>query len=244
MEYIKVFAFIPRRKDITSQAFHDHWRHPHATWGKQMQHIRRYLQNHQISTELLGAEQNRYEGIAEAWFESVEQAAAFGSDPTYKMHIGPDESHFIERDNLTYLAVTEEVLAPARDVRDPDKPDTLWSPWRAPVSIKLFQVFLQNHDSAWARSEDAGLGDQLRALRHVRCLPIDALNPPEGTRFVGLREMWWPTLSAFFDGANASREAWDTLFGHRRNTLLILTQSELGHDHISSTASVTATARN
>jgi hypothetical protein len=230
--YVKVYAFIPRRQDISSQAFHDHWRHPHATWGKQMRNVRRYVQNHQLVSQLLGPEQNRYDGIAEAWFETAQHATAFSDDPAYRKYIGPDEAGFIDGSRLTYLAVTEEVLSPTHRMPDADRPDTLWSPWDVPLAIKLFQIFLPGRKDAWSLAGDGELGNKLRALRHTRCYPIDALSPPEGVRFVGLRELWWPTLSAFAEGVSGSRDAWSELCGRQQDTLTILTQSELGRNDL------------
>ena len=33
---IRFFALLPRRPDIDRQRFHDHWRHPHGTMGRQI----------------------------------------------------------------------------------------------------------------------------------------------------------------------------------------------------------------
>jgi uncharacterized protein (TIGR02118 family) len=71
---IKFFGLIPRRSDISSQEFHDHYRHPHGTLGRQIPTFRDYVQSYQIHSPLLGPDQTRFEAVAEVWFDTVGDA--------------------------------------------------------------------------------------------------------------------------------------------------------------------------
>src|SRR3546814_3222287 len=53
MHSIKILATVPRRKDISEQQFHDHWRHPHGTLSKKIACLRGYVQSHRIVSPLL-----------------------------------------------------------------------------------------------------------------------------------------------------------------------------------------------
>src|SRR3546814_12064370 len=77
MSAIRMMAVFARRVGMTPQAFHDHWRYPHGSLGQGIRIIKRYVQSHQVDVDFLDADQNRYEGIAEVWFDSEADAAAF-----------------------------------------------------------------------------------------------------------------------------------------------------------------------
>lgn len=190
--YIKTFAFLPIRKGVEAQKFHDHWRHPHATWGREMRDVRRYVQNHRISTSLLGAAQDRYEGIVEAWFESIEDLQNFVKDPAYLNYLAPDEVNFIDTDGLTYLTSSDESPSESDRPRRLDDADSLWSPWVVPHCIKLFQLVLSGGNHDLEGTDDAAIAKALGALRHARFYPLDALIPPGGPPFIAIREFWPP----------------------------------------------------
>src|SRR3546814_10528130 len=76
-----MMAVFARRFGMTPQAFHDHWRYPHGSLGQGIRIINRSVQSHQVDVDFLDADQNRYEGIAEVWFDSEADAAAFVTDP-------------------------------------------------------------------------------------------------------------------------------------------------------------------
>src|SRR3546814_5211919 len=80
MSAIRMMAVFARRVGMTPQAFHDHWRYPHGSLGQGIRIIKRYVQSHQVDVDFLDADQNRYEGIAEVWFDSEADAAAFVTD--------------------------------------------------------------------------------------------------------------------------------------------------------------------
>src|SRR3546814_14931167 len=91
MHSIKILATIPRRKDISEQQFHDHWRHPHGTLSKKIACLRGYVQSHRIVSPLLPDTQLAYDGITELWYDSLDDALNMGKNTAhrkYKIQIG------------------------------------------------------------------------------------------------------------------------------------------------------------
>jgi hypothetical protein len=127
MPKLKMFAAIPRKPDISSQEFHDHWRHPHGTMGRSISILRKYIQSHQIHCGMLGPDQTQFEGVAEAWIDSVADVQYFPNEPTYASELMSDELLFIGLKNLKFLLPTEEVLVSGPDRTGPDSEgDAVW----------------------------------------------------------------------------------------------------------------------
>jgi uncharacterized protein (TIGR02118 family) len=88
---IKLVFTLRRREDMTREEFQRYWREQHAPLVKRHAdalHIRRYVQVHARDTSLDGAiagprgsEPHVYDGVAELWWDSLEDlVAAFSSD--------------------------------------------------------------------------------------------------------------------------------------------------------------------
>src|SRR3546814_20271594 len=95
MHSIKILATIPRRKDISEQQFHDHWRHPHGTLSKKIVCLRGYVQSHRIVSPLLPDTQLAYAGITELWYDSLDDALNMGKAPAHRKYNIPDEPLFL-----------------------------------------------------------------------------------------------------------------------------------------------------
>ena len=67
----KLFGLMARRSGLSSQEFHDHYRHPHGTMGVHISTMRDYVQSHQMHSDLLPLKQARREAIAGLWFEKT-----------------------------------------------------------------------------------------------------------------------------------------------------------------------------
>ena len=225
MSVVKMVAAIPRRKDLSEQEFHDHWRHPHGTISRQMLTVRSYVQSHRTRSRLLPREQETYDGITEVWFDNILDAVGVKDNPAYLRYNGPDEPLFVDMERLVFVFVTEEVLASRANVNAwPNEADVLWSPWNWSVCVKLIQLIEPSPGRDWASSDDESLGIRIGALRHVRSRPVDAIHgdkPP----FVGVRELWWPTLTAFENGVKSDRAAFEQLLSNG-NAQTMLCQAE------------------
>src|SRR3546814_16784095 len=117
MSSIRIIAVFGRRVGMTPQAFHYHWRYPHGSLGQGIRIIKRYVQSHQVDVDFLDADQNRYEGIAEAWFDSEADAAAFVTDPDYVAYALIDEPNFVDMDNFFAVFARAEVLKSRAEAR-------------------------------------------------------------------------------------------------------------------------------
>lgn len=212
MPKIKMFCALPRRRDISAQAFHDHWRHPHGTLGSTISTVRNYVQSHRIETVILDETQSHYDGIVEVWFDSVDDAIALPDHPAYKRHLVPDEPRFIDMDRIRYVFTNEEILFSGPDASDPslDAADLNWNECNRATSIKLIQFFSEDISSTRDENYYRELGLSLGAFRHAFCTANDKIHPSTPP-FKGVRELWWPTLSAFEAGVSANPNALEKL---------------------------------
>jgi uncharacterized protein (TIGR02118 family) len=88
---IKLVFTLRRREGMSREEFQRYWREQHAplvTSHAEALHIRRYVQTHARETDLdelistsRGSEPGFYDGVAELWWDSVEElVAAYATD--------------------------------------------------------------------------------------------------------------------------------------------------------------------
>ncbi|ADB50516.1 EthD domain-containing protein [Conexibacter woesei] len=223
---VKFFALITRKPGVEAAAFHDHWRHPHGTLCTRISTIRSYVQSHQIDTEHLGAGQTRFEGIAEAWLDNVADGLGMADEPQYAQFVQPDEPAFVDVPKLQWLYTTEQVLVSRPDRRTgAGEADALWLHLDRPLTVKLLQLIEDGDDVPADVGREAALGARLGALRHVRCRALPEAHAG-GAPFDCVRELWWPTLSAFEDGVASDGDAWAELVQGPKRAVTLLAQAE------------------
>ena len=106
---VKLVFTLRRREDMTREEFHRYWREQHAPLVKRHAdalHIRRYVQVSARDTDLdetiagaRGSEPRFYDGVAELWWDSLEElVAAFSSDAgrAAGQELLEDEQRFID----------------------------------------------------------------------------------------------------------------------------------------------------
>jgi len=106
---IKLVFTLRRREDMTREEFQRYWREQHAPLVQRHAdalRIRRYVQVHARDTDLDGAivgprgsEPRFYDGVAELWWDSLEElGAAFSSDAGQAagQELLEDERRFID----------------------------------------------------------------------------------------------------------------------------------------------------
>ena len=106
---IKLVFTLRRREDMTREEFQRYWREQHAPLVKRHAdalQIRRYVQVHARDTDLdqaiagaRGSEPRFYDGVAELWWDSLEElVAAFSSDAgrAASQELLEDEQRFID----------------------------------------------------------------------------------------------------------------------------------------------------
>lgn len=192
------------------QQFHDHWRHPHGSMALEIKTALHYTQLHRVDCALLGESQERYDGIVEVWFDSDLDAAELPANPAYAHYLAPDEPNFITVCDMRYVFTEEEVVDDGSEPSSPAWQDRLWRWNERPNSVKLLQLVETDGNQSWAQDEDRALGRRIGALRHVRCRPRPGLHAG-GSAFLGVRELWWPTLTAFEAGVGGDPVAFRTL---------------------------------
>jgi uncharacterized protein (TIGR02118 family) len=108
---IKVIVAIVRKPGMSPKEFHTHWRSDHARLvaGSDVtkRYIRRYIQAHTASSEYANGEP-AFDGMAELWFDSIEDKDRFYSDPEYLAKIKPDESRFADMTRTQFIVTIEE----------------------------------------------------------------------------------------------------------------------------------------
>jgi uncharacterized protein (TIGR02118 family) len=112
-DVIKVIVAIIRKPGMSPEAFHAHWRTQHAQLvsGSKAarRYIRRYVQAHTLMSEYANGEP-AFDGIAELWFDSIEDRDGFYSDPEYLATVKPDESRFADMTRTQFIVTEEEAV--------------------------------------------------------------------------------------------------------------------------------------
>lgn len=226
MDMIKVVEMISPKVGVPAQFFHDHWRHPHASWGLMVKSVKGYTQAHRSETLHLPPEQTRFEGVAEIWFESVDDCLNLSNDPAYRNYLEPDHMLFADMDLSIHMCTNEEVIQSAPSSTEIEgNGDFAWRLDQHPVSTKLMQMIEAEGDEPWAGAEDLELGLRIGAARHVRLHPHPILHA-EGSPVLGFRELYWPTYTDFETGIRRDPEAFRALLDRPANSYAGLFSAE------------------
>jgi hypothetical protein len=78
---VKMYGLIPPKPGMTIDEFHDYYRHPHGTMGRNMSTMRGYVQNHRIESDRLKANSGGFEAVAEIWLDNEADALNFRNEP-------------------------------------------------------------------------------------------------------------------------------------------------------------------
>jgi len=122
---VKVYAFIVKKKGLTDEQFHAHWREPHGRLTKKVPQINRYLQNHGIGSAptVTGLAATPYLGIATIWVGDVAKLEEISVDPGFE-EVHADELNLLEREQLAWLVTTETVVSQGAFPDDIDRVST------------------------------------------------------------------------------------------------------------------------
>lgn len=110
---IKLFELPSRRRDMTRSECQRYWRDVHAPLvlgvPEMVKPLRRYVQSHCLQDGTAGLPPMRYDGIAELWFDSIEDlSACFG--PRYLEIVNLDELRFVEPARSSALVAREYLI--------------------------------------------------------------------------------------------------------------------------------------
>lgn len=108
---VKLVVFMKRRPGMTRGEFVDYHRASHAKTFMADPTIRRlcrkYVQSHPLPSAVEGFSESPFDGIAEVWFDDVEDLREAFSSDTYMANVRTDELRFIDLEHSVDL-VTEE----------------------------------------------------------------------------------------------------------------------------------------
>jgi len=69
----KLVVFLEKQADMTHDEFLDHWHGPHVEMAKEMPNLKKY-----VTSVPVDPEESMYDGIAELYFKSLDDAAEAG----------------------------------------------------------------------------------------------------------------------------------------------------------------------
>jgi EthD domain len=108
---VKFVVFIKRRPGMTREEFVDHHRDSHAETfmaDPTMRRLcRKYVQSHPVPAGTEAIPESPFDGIAEAWFGTLDDLREAFSSATYMADIRTDELRFMDLEHSVDL-VTEE----------------------------------------------------------------------------------------------------------------------------------------
>jgi uncharacterized protein (TIGR02118 family) len=104
---VKLIAFFKRKAGLTPEQFQQHWRTNHAELVVRQKGMRRYVQNHTLSSGYAAGEPD-YDGVAEAWFDSTQAMKDLAPSSEYAA-VRADEANFIDHASMG-VVLTEEVV--------------------------------------------------------------------------------------------------------------------------------------
>jgi len=109
---VKLIVCAKRKPGITHEEFDRYWRENHGPLIKSVpeviRHVRKYVQCHIVKNAApLGAGSD-FDGVAELWFDNVDELSKAFTEPRYLEIIRPDELRFVDLANCVSM-VTEEV---------------------------------------------------------------------------------------------------------------------------------------
>ncbi|OTP79053.1 hypothetical protein PAMC26577_02605 [Caballeronia sordidicola] len=159
-------------------------------------------------------------------FDSPKDAAALVHEPLFVDNIRPDEPLFQDLPRVIFFITEEEVIVSRPAIGAGAAVDRRWDVLERPTSIHLLQFVRLDGNPGWAGADDAELGRRIGALRHAVNRPSAEVYSDGAPPFLGARQLWWSTLTAFQDGVDADRAAFDKLLAQAGHAVTMLAVSE------------------
>jgi uncharacterized protein (TIGR02118 family) len=105
---IKLVYCITKKPGLSDREFFDYWKNVHGPIGARIPGLRRLVQSHRRA--LPGdAHRPDYDGMAELWFDNVEDLLAARQSPEWKAST-EDERNFIDHSKVAYFVSEECVI--------------------------------------------------------------------------------------------------------------------------------------
>ena len=111
---LKLSILVPRRSDLTLDEFRAHWKNIHgplfSSQPEVKQYVRKYIQVHNTGESLDQFPLAPFDGVAEIWFDKMEDINHVFGTENYLKTIAPDEAKFIDRDRILWIYGEENVV--------------------------------------------------------------------------------------------------------------------------------------
>jgi uncharacterized protein (TIGR02118 family) len=106
---IKLVYCITKKAGLTDEEFFRYWENVHGPMGARIPRLRKLVQSHCL---LIPEDPFRpdYDGMAELWFEDVEDLLAARQSPEWKAAT-EDEVHFIDHTKVAYFVSEEHIVS-------------------------------------------------------------------------------------------------------------------------------------
>jgi uncharacterized protein (TIGR02118 family) len=101
---VKMVAFLQRHDDYGVEAFQRYWRENHAPLVPRTPKVRRYVQSHFL-LEHYEAGQPSFDGVAELWWDSIEDYEISWASPEIQHEQMPDTARFLGTGSFTGMGV-------------------------------------------------------------------------------------------------------------------------------------------
>jgi uncharacterized protein (TIGR02118 family) len=102
---IKLVYCITKKPNLTDAEFFHYWQNVHGPIGSRIPGLRKLVQSHRITIPD-DKHPPTYDGIAELWFDTIEDLLAARQSPEWQASTN-DEPNFIDHTKVT-IVVTEE----------------------------------------------------------------------------------------------------------------------------------------
>jgi uncharacterized protein (TIGR02118 family) len=121
---IKLAVLLKRKSGMSFEDFDAYWEGPHGDLVVSLpnftRHVRRYSQAHIVDPDYGGEgmawPKAAFDGIAEVWFDSIEDMEAAFNEPDFVEQVGADDPKFIDPESVSILVTREvEKIAPNGD---------------------------------------------------------------------------------------------------------------------------------
>ena len=106
---IKSIDFVNRKAGMSVEDFQKYWREVHGPLCNAAQAMRRYVQNHTRLSIYASGRTPAYDGVAMAWFDSMDALRAAAPTPEFE-RLRADVENFIARDKSPFVLTQEHVI--------------------------------------------------------------------------------------------------------------------------------------
>jgi uncharacterized protein (TIGR02118 family) len=107
-QMIKLVYCITKRPDLSDEEFFRYWKNIHGPLGARIPGLRKLVQSHRVNIPE-DKHQPAYDGMAELWFDNVEDLLAARQSPEWRASTA-DEASFVDHSKVAYLVTEEHVI--------------------------------------------------------------------------------------------------------------------------------------